>query len=100
MVMVVADPILEASRRSSGLNPTYQTCRDQSREGVVHGLDRDGADLPPHGLRHGVGGDVGLAGDGPKHRQSLGGHLNAALPQEISRIGGHGLTSYQILESF
>ena len=60
MVVVVADPILEARRRSGGLNAPDQPLGDQQAERVVHRLQRDRADLGPDGLGHAVGRDVGL----------------------------------------
>ena len=89
MVVVVADAILEARRRSGGLNAPDEALGDQDAERVVHRLQRDGADLGPDGLGHGVGRDVGLTGDRPQHRQSLGRDLNAVLTKKVSRIGGH-----------
>ena len=67
MVVVVADPILEASRGSGGLDAPEQAFGDQDAEGVVHRLERDGADLGPDGLGHGVGRDVGVAGNGAQN---------------------------------
>ena len=90
MVVVVADPILEARRRSGGLDAPEQAFGDQDAEGVVHRLERDGTDFGPDGVGHGVGGDVGLAGNRAQDCQSLRSHLNAALPKEVSRVGGHG----------
>ena len=100
MVVVVADPILEASRRSGGLNAPDEALGDQDAEGVVHRLERDGADLGPDGLGHAVGRDVGLTRDRPQDRQSLGGDLNAALTKEIGRVGGHAHRVDQILDRF
>jgi hypothetical protein len=89
MMMVVADPILEASRRSGGLNATDQAFGDQDAEGVVHRLQRDGTDLRPDGLGHGIGRDVWRIRDRPQDSQSLGSNLNAALPKEIGRFSSH-----------
>ena len=89
MVVVIADPILEARRRAGGLNAPEKTFGDEDPEGVVHRLQRDGTDLGADGLGHGVSRNVGLARHRPQDRQSLGGHLNPALPKEISRINGH-----------
>jgi hypothetical protein len=66
MMVVVAHPILEASRRAGGLNAPDQPLCDQDAERVVHRLERDGADLGPHGLAYGIGCDVGLTRDGPQ----------------------------------
>ena len=98
MVVVVADPILEASRRPGGLNAPDEAFGDQDAEGVVHRLERDGADLGPDGLGHAVGRDVGLTRDRPQDSQSLGRDLNTALPKEVSRVGGHGDRVDQIFD--
>ena len=86
MVVVVADPVLEASRRSGGLNAPDQALGDQDAEGVVHRLERDGTDLGPDSLSHGVGRDVGLARHRLQDRQSLGRDLDAVAPKQLSRI--------------
>jgi hypothetical protein len=64
VVVVVANSILEASRRSRRLNAPHEPFADQDVQGVVHGLVGDGADLRPDDLSHAVGGNVGL----PRHR--------------------------------
>jgi hypothetical protein len=90
MVVVVADAILEARRRTRGLNAPDQTFGDQEAEGVVHRLERDGPDLGSHDLGRAIGGDVRLTRHRSQDSQSLGGDLNAALAQEVSRVDGHG----------
>jgi hypothetical protein len=89
MVVVVADPILEASRRSRGLNAPDKALGNQHAEGVVHRLERDSTDLGPDGLGHRVRRDVGLTRDRPQDSQSLGGHLDTALTKELSRVSDH-----------
>ena len=89
MVVVVADPILEARRRAGGLNPPDQAFGDQNPEGVVHRLERDGTDFGPDDFGYAVSGDVGLTRDRPQDGQSLGRDLNAALTKELSGVGGH-----------
>ena len=89
MMVVVSDAGLEASRRAGRLNAPDDAFTDQDAERVVHRLERDGPNLGPDGLGHGVGGDVGLTRDCPQDRQSLGRHLDTALPKEISRRSGH-----------
>jgi len=64
MVMVVADSVLESRGRSGGLNAPDQMLGDQDAERVVHRLERDGADLGPHGFGDRIGRDVGLTGNG------------------------------------
>jgi hypothetical protein len=71
------------------LNATDKAPRDQDGESVVHRLKRNGADLVPGGLGHGVGRDVRSTGDHPEHCQSLSRHLDAALAQQICLIAGH-----------
>ena len=63
--------------------------RNQKGQGVVHRLQRDGTDLGPDDLGHGVGRNVGLTGDRPQDRQPLGRHLNAPLTKKRRRIGPH-----------
>ena len=87
--MVVADPIFEAGRRSGGLNAPDQSLGDEEAERVVDRLQRDGADLGPDGLGHGVGRDVGLTGDRAQDRQPLGGDLDTAFTKEGRRIRTH-----------
>ena len=80
VMVIVANAVFEARRRSRGLNPPEQALGDQQAQGVVYRLPRDGADLPPDDRGHGVGCDVRLTRDRPQHGQPLGRHLNAALP--------------------
>jgi len=87
MVVVVADPILEASRCPGGLNAPDESFGDQKAKGVVHRLERDGTDLGPGDLGHAVGRNVGLTCDGPQDSQSLSRYLDAALTKEVRRIG-------------
>jgi len=87
VMVVVADPILEASRRPGGLNAPDQAFGDQDAERVVHRLERDGADLSSDDVGHGVGCDMGLARDRPQDSQTLGCDLNAALAQEVCGVG-------------
>jgi hypothetical protein len=89
VVVIVADPIFETSRRSSGLNTPDQPLGDQEAQGVVHGLQRDGTDLGLDDRQDGVGRDVGLTRDRPQDRQPLGGDLNTAFTKKGRRIGSH-----------
>jgi hypothetical protein len=86
MVVVVGDAILEASRRSGGLNAPYKAFGNEHSEGVVHRLEGDGADLGPYRLGDRVGADVGISRYGSQNCQTLGGNLNAALPEDVGRI--------------
>jgi len=92
MVVVVANPILEARRCPGWLNAPDETFGDQDAEGVVHRLERDGSDLGPDDFGHAVGRDVRLPGDRPQDSQSLGRDLNATLTKEVSRLKGHVAT--------
>jgi hypothetical protein len=83
MMMIVADPILEACGRTRRLNAPDQTFDDKEAESVVHRLERYRTDLGPDGLGHGVGRDVRLARYSPKNCQALGGNLNTTLPKEV-----------------
>jgi hypothetical protein len=98
MVVVVADPILEASRRPGGLNATDEAFGDQDAEGVVHRLERDGADLGPDDLGHAISRDVGLTRHRPQDSQSLGRDLDTALPKEVSRVSVHIDTIHPIID--
>ena len=89
MVMIVADPILEAGWRSGGLNAPDQPLGDKETQGVVHRLQGDRTDLGPDDFGHGVGRDVGLTRDRPQDRQALGGDLNTPLTKEGRRIPNH-----------
>jgi hypothetical protein len=100
MVVVVPDTILEARRRPGGLNAPYEPFGDEDTEGVVHRLKRDGADLGPDDVCHGVGRDVGLARYRAQDSQSLGRHLDAALPKEVGGVNGHAVRIDQSLDSF
>jgi hypothetical protein len=89
MVVVVTDPILEASRRSSRLNAPDEANGYQDAKSVVHRLQRDGTDLGPGDLGHAIGRDVGLTRYRPQDRQSLGRDLNTAVTKEGCRVRGH-----------
>ena len=99
MMVVVADAILEASRRSRRLDAPYEALAGKNAQGVVDRLQRDRADLGPYGISHGIGGDVRLTRDCPQDSQALRRDLDAALSKEISRVDSHGWTIYQIMDS-
>ena len=90
MVMVVADPVLEPSRRPGGLNAADESCGDQDAESVINRLQRDGADLRLGDVGDDVGRDVRLTGDGPQHRQPLSRNLDAVFAQEACWVCSHG----------
>jgi len=87
--MVVADTILVPSRRPRRLDTPKEAPCDEDAEGVVHRLMRDRPDLRSDELGHAVGGDVRLTSHCAQHRQSLSGHLNAALAKEMNGVGCH-----------
>jgi hypothetical protein len=89
VVVIVADPIFEASRRSRGLNAPDQPLGDQQTQRVVHRLEGDGTDLGSDDGGDGVSRDVGLIRDSPQDRQPLGGDLNAAFTKKGRRIARH-----------
>jgi hypothetical protein len=90
VVVVVADPILEACRRPGRLDAPNQTFGHEHTERVVHRLQRDRADLGADGLGHGVGRDVRLPPHCTQHRQPLGGYLDPALTKPLSRVNHTG----------
>jgi len=89
MVVIVADAIFEASRRSRGLNAPDEALGDQQGQGVVHRLERDSTDPGPDNLGHGVGRHVRLTCDRPQYCQPLGRHLNTAFTKKRCRAGHH-----------
>ncbi len=98
MVVVVAEPLLVARRRTERLNPPDQTRADQEAQSVVDGLQRDRTDLGPDRLRDLVGGDVRSAGDRPQHRETLRGDLNSAFAEKAARVLVHEARLDQSLE--
>ena len=68
VVMVVANPVLEPSRRPGRLDAPDQPFGDQESKGVVHGLQRDSADLAPDDVGDTVGRDVRLTRHSPEDR--------------------------------
>ena len=89
VMVVVADAIFEASRRPGGLDSPDKPFGDQQGQTVVDRLQRDGPDLGPDGLGHGVGRDVRLTRNRPQHRQALGRHLDATFTEQGRRFGRH-----------
>jgi hypothetical protein len=81
MVVVVADFMFEARRRSGRLDSPEQTLVSQDTEGVVDGLTGNGADLVTYGVRDLVGGAVGQTVDRSQDRQSLCRDLEAVVPE-------------------
>ena len=89
-MVIVADAIFEACRRPCRLNPPDEAFIGQKGQGVVHGLDRNRADLAPDEQRDIISREVRPTGDRPPDRQSLRGDLNPAATKERDRVSGHG----------
>jgi hypothetical protein len=89
MVMVVADAILEQSRRTGRLNAPDEPLGDQEAERVVDRLKRDGADLSPDNLRDRVRRDVRLTRHRTENSEPLSRHLNAALAKAAGSVSDH-----------
>jgi hypothetical protein len=98
MMVVIADAIFETSWRTGGLNAPKQAPGNQHAQRVVHGLERNGADLRPDNVGHAVGRNVRLCGDRPKDRQSLGRDLYAAITKEVCPVDIHGTRLDPFLE--
>jgi hypothetical protein len=94
MMVVVANSIFEARRRTGRLDAPDQSFRREHAQGVVHRLQGDGANLTAHELGHRIGRDVRLSGDSPQDGQPLSSHLDAASTKKIGRIVGHVLSDY------
>jgi hypothetical protein len=91
VVVVVADPCLEARWRPGRLDTPDQANVNQDAQHVVHGLERNGAHLGPDGLSDGIGCHVGLARDRSQDGQSLARDPVAALTKKVSRVAKHRL---------
>ena len=85
-MVVIADPILEASCCSGGLNAPEEPFGNQEAERVVHRLERDGTDLGPDDIGHAVGCYVRLTRNRAQHSQALSCYLNTALPEEVGGV--------------
>jgi hypothetical protein len=100
MVMVVTDTIFEARRRARRLDAPDEPFGGQQIERVVDRLQRDRADLGPHGVSHVPSRGVRQIRDGAQHGQSLRGDLDAVLAKEIGGIGRHRKRLDQTFELF
>jgi hypothetical protein len=98
MVMVVADAILESSRRTGRLNASNNATDDQDCQRVVHRLQRDGADFRSDNLGDRISGGMRLTRDGAQDRQALRRYLDSALSKQVRRVGDHIAILDQILE--
>src|SRR5207237_9433239 len=103
VVMVVANPVLVASRRPGGLDAPEEALLGENAEGVVHRLAGHGTELGPHDLVDVVRGAVWSAGHRPQHSHPLGRDLQTVLTEErivVNRgLPGHGRSLTPILES-
>lgn len=89
MVVVVADPVLEARRGPGGLNAPEKPFAHKDPEGVVDRLQRDGPYLGPDDVGDFVGREVRPTGECTQHGEPLRGDLDAALTKQIRLVGGH-----------
>jgi hypothetical protein len=89
VMVVVANAILVASRRTCRLDASENLLRDQHVEGVVDRLQRDRADLRSDRVCYCVGRDVRMHGNNAQDGQPLRGDLDSASPKEIGRVGRH-----------
>jgi hypothetical protein len=89
MVVIVADAILEARRRTGRLDAPNEAFIGQEGEGVIHRLERNRTDLGPGGHCHVVCRDVGLTRHRAPNRQSLRGDLNPALTKKFGQVPHH-----------
>jgi hypothetical protein len=87
MVVVVADAILEASRRPRRLNAPQEAAGDKDAKRVVDRLVRDRSDLRSDHFRYPVSRDVRLIRHRTQHPQSLRGDLNTVLTKELNGVG-------------
>lgn len=90
MVVIVADAILEARRRTGWLDAPNQAFIGQDGEGVIHRLERNRTDLSPDSHGNIICRDVRLTRNRAPDRQSLRGDLNPALTKKFGRVSEHG----------
>ena len=81
MMVIVANPIFVASRRTNRLNSPDETIVGESTESVVDRLAGDRADLVSHDLGQFFGRSVRPTGDGLHDGQALGRDLQPTAPQ-------------------
>jgi len=86
MMVVVGHAILEECGRSGRLDAADEPLLDQDGERVIDGLQGNGADLGPDDARERVRGDVGMPRHGAQDGDPLCRDLDAALPEEFSRV--------------
>lgn len=86
MVMVVADAVLVTGWRACWLDTSDDPLIGEGSESVVHGLERDRADLGPDGRVDLGGGAVRSLRHSAQNRQTLGRDLHTVPAQESSLI--------------
>ena len=84
--MVVSDAVLVTGRRPSGLDASNDPLIGEGSKRVIHGLQRDRADLGPHGGVNVGGGAVRLLGHSAQDSQTLGRYLYSVPAQEGSFV--------------
>ena len=87
--MVVADAGFEAGRGTGRLDAPDDAFANQDAQGVVHRLQRDRANLRPHGFGHAIRGDMRRGRHRPQHREALRRDLKTVLTKKLRRIGDH-----------
>jgi len=90
VVVVVADPILVARRRASGLDPADDALLGQEAECVVDCLSGYGANLGAYILGDFVRRTMGPPRHRPQHGNTLGRDMDLMLPKEFGGVVGHG----------
>jgi hypothetical protein len=84
MVMIVADPVLEARRRSRGLDSPEEALIGQGTQRVVDGLTRYGTELRSDDPVDVVRCAVRSLGHRPQYSQTLSRDLHADTTKELS----------------
>lgn len=100
MMVVVGHAILEQGGRPGRLNAPDEPLIDEDGQRVVDGLQRDDADLGPDDARQRVRGGVGMTRYGAQDGDPLRRYLDAALPEEFSRMIRQPRNRIPILEEF
>jgi hypothetical protein len=93
MVVIIADAVFIASRRTGRLNPADEALLGQHAEGVVHRLARDRAEFGADHVGNIIRRRVRPCGYRANHGQPLGGDLEAFLTQKLGRVAGHARDS-------